>query len=230
MIKLYDLAAAERERRFSPYCWRTKLALAHKGLAFDAIPWRFSEKAAIAFSGQDRVPVLVDGERAVADSWNIAAYLEQAYPERPSLFGGASAMAASRFINAWADGILIPAIVRLVVLDILAHLDPADRAYFRASREKRFGMPLEQVAADRDQRVDGLRRSLEPMRTMLLAQPYFGGAGPNYADYIVFGCFQWPRCISAFRLLAADDPVREWRERLLDAFGGLARAAPAYDA
>src|SRR5436190_7008774 len=31
-ITLYDLAGAEAERRFSPFCWRTKMALAHKGL------------------------------------------------------------------------------------------------------------------------------------------------------------------------------------------------------
>jgi hypothetical protein len=34
---LYDLAGAEPERRFSPYCWRAKMALMHKGLPFDAI-------------------------------------------------------------------------------------------------------------------------------------------------------------------------------------------------
>jgi len=31
-ITLYDLAGAEAERRFSPFCWRTKMALAHKDL------------------------------------------------------------------------------------------------------------------------------------------------------------------------------------------------------
>ena len=44
-IELYDLAGAEDDRRFSPYCWRIKLALAHKGLEFETIPWRFHEKS-----------------------------------------------------------------------------------------------------------------------------------------------------------------------------------------
>jgi len=61
-LQLHDLAGAEAERRFNPYCWRTKLALVHKGLPFEAIPWRFSEKDVIAFSGQGRVPVLRDGD------------------------------------------------------------------------------------------------------------------------------------------------------------------------
>ena len=54
-IKLYDLAGAETDRRFSPYCWRARMALAHKGLEVETIPWRFTEKDAIAFSGQGRV-------------------------------------------------------------------------------------------------------------------------------------------------------------------------------
>jgi Glutathione S-transferase, N-terminal domain len=72
-LHLYDLAGAQVERRFSPYCWRAKLALAHKSLAFDTIPWRFTDKDAIAFSGQGRVPVLVDGDRIVFDSSPLSA-------------------------------------------------------------------------------------------------------------------------------------------------------------
>ena len=104
-LQLYDLAGAEPERRFSPYCWRIKLALMHKDLTFDTIPWRFTDKGAIAFSGQGRVPVLVDGDRVVFDSWAIASYLEEAYPDRISLFGGEGGRAVTRFVNAWADSI-----------------------------------------------------------------------------------------------------------------------------
>ena len=89
-IVMHDLAGADPALRFSPYCWRTRMALAHKGLAVETIPWRFTEKDALAFSGQGRVPVIRDGDRVVSDSWAIAEYLEDAYPDRPSLFGGAN--------------------------------------------------------------------------------------------------------------------------------------------
>jgi len=227
-LQLYDLAGAEPERRFSPYCWRTKLALAHKGLAVETIPWRFTDKDVIAFSGQGRVPVLVDGDRVVSDSWAIATYLEETYVDRPSLFGGSAGKALARFVNSWADNVVAPGIARLVLMDIYAHLHEKDRAYFRETRENRFGTKLEAVSADRDTRVVAFRQSLEPMRLMLGAQPFFGGETPNYADYIVFGCFQWSRCISEFQLLAADDPVAAWRARLLEAFDGLARDALGY--
>ena len=43
-IQMYDLAGADPAVRFSPYCWRTRMALAHKGLAVESVPWRFTEK------------------------------------------------------------------------------------------------------------------------------------------------------------------------------------------
>jgi glutathione S-transferase len=227
-IQLYDLAGAELERRFSPYCWRIKMALAHKGLQYETIPWRFTDKDVIAFSSQGRGPVLVDGDRVVFDSWTIATYLEEQYADRPSLFGGASGRAVTRFVNAWADNVLVGAIARITALDIMTQLDVKDRAYFRSTREERFGAPLESVVADRDVSVIGFRKSLEPMRTVLGTQPYLGGTAPAYADFAVFGCFQWARCISPFHLLVEDDPVWAWRDRLLSAFDGLARKAIGY--
>jgi len=227
-LQLYDLAGAEAERRFSPYCWRIKLALMHKGLPFDTIPWRFSEKNAIAFSGQGRVPVLVDGDQVVSDSWTIATYLEDAYAERPSLFRGDGGRAVTRFVNAWADGVLVSAILRLIIMDIFAHLDEKDRAYFRQTREQRFGAALETISADREMNVLAFRKTLEPIRTVLSAQPYLGGEMPAYADYAVFGCFQWARCISSFPLLLKEDPLWAWRDRLLSAFDGFAGKALGY--
>ena len=228
MIKMFDLAGENPDRRFSPFCWRSKMALAHKELEFETIPWRYYDKPKIAFAGADRVPVIVDGDRPVADSWNIATYLEDTYVERPSLFGGIHARAAARFVNNWADAILNPLLARLLVLDILDHLDPADRAYFRESREKRVGMTLEAFAADTAGNIKALRNALEPLRAMLPAQPFIGGESPLYSDYIIFGSLQWARSIGRTRLLETDDPVEGWRERLSAEFGGLARKAPGY--
>lgn len=227
-LQLYDLAGAEPDRRFSPYCWRTKLALMHKGLAFETIPWRFTEKDAIAFSGQGRVPVLRDGDRVVFDSWTIATYLENHYRDHPYLFRGDGGRVVTRFVNAWADTILVGGILPLVVTDILAHLHDRDRAYFRETREKRLGATLESVSANREIDILTFRKSLQPVRALLATQSYFCGETPAYADYAVLGCFQWARCISPFSLLLKDDPIWAWRDRLLAAFDGLARNASGY--
>jgi glutathione S-transferase len=228
-FKLFELVGTDDRRPFSPYCWRTRMALAHKRLDADSIPWRFTEKSAIAPHGSEKVPVLLHGDSAVVDSWVIANYLEDNFPDRPSLFGGEGGRAIGRMMNWWGDITVVGGMFPLVVADIPAHLGPDDAEYFRKSREARLGKSLEQAKEGRDAAVVGFRKSLEPMRLTLKTQPYLGGEAPNYADYIAFGGFQWARVISPFKLLEAHDPIYAWREKLLDAFAGLARKSPGYE-
>jgi len=205
------------------------MALAHKELDVETIPWRFIEKDAIAFSAQERVPVLVDGEKAIADSWAIANYLEDRYAERSSLFGGMSGRAPTRFVISWADGTLLSALAQLILIDVYAHLHEKDKAYFRQTREKRLGTTLETFCANRDETVVQFRKTLlAPLRLTLGSQPFLGGAGPTYADHAVFGAFQWARATSPFKLLEPEDPVASWREQMLDLYGGFARKSVGY--
>ena len=227
-IKMYDLAGAEHNRRFSPYCWRIKLSLKHKGLEFETIPWRFTEKSVIAPYNSERVPVILDDGRSVADSWKIANYLDDTYHDRPALFGSKQDRALARFYNQWTDVTLQGAIAPIVIGDILPHLDPRDRDYFRTSREARLGTTLESLATSRERYLSSLHQVLEPLRQTLAAQPYLGGDTPLYPDFIVFGAFQWARSISSVRLVQSSDAIDAWRQRLLDAFDGCARSAPGY--
>jgi glutathione S-transferase len=227
-ITMYDLAGAEADRRFSPFCWRARMALAHKGLEVETVPWRFTEKDKLPQPNQGRVPVIQDGDRVIHDSTAIADYLEARYSDRPSLFGGEAGRALTRFVQNWTETVLQTGLVRLVVRDIYRHCAPQDQAYFRQSREERFGTTLEEVVRDREARLPAFRSSLDPLRRTVERQDFVSGNAPAYADYVVFGAFQWARAISDFPLLAADDPVRTWRQRMLDLFGGLARRAPAY--
>jgi glutathione S-transferase len=227
-IILYDLAGAEADRRFSPFCWRTKMALAHKGLETETVPWRFTEKDKLPQPNAGRVPVIVDNGEVVHDSSAIAEYLETRYSKRPSLFGGEAGRALTRFVQNWTETVLQPGLVGFVVLDICRHAAPQDQLYFRQSREERFGRSLDDVVSDREARLPAFRESLTPLRRTVERQQFLGGAAPAYADYVVFGAFQWARAISDFELLAADDPIAAWRGRLLDLFGGLARKSPAY--
>jgi glutathione S-transferase len=227
-IILYDLAGAEAERRFSPFCWRAKMALAHKGLEVETVPWRFTEKDKLPQPNAGRVPVIVDDGRVVHDSSAIAEFLEKNYPGRPSLFGDASGRALTRFVQNWTETVLQPGLVGFVVLDICRHSAPQDQAYFRQSREERFGTTLENVVKDRESRLPAFRENLAPLRRTVERQKFLAGDAPAYADYVVFGAFQWARAISDFELLASDDPVAAWRSRLLDAFDGYARRSPAY--
>ena len=230
MIRLYDLAAADPAQRFSPYCWRIHMALKHKRLAFDTIPWRFSDKDAIAFSGQGAVPVLVDGDRTVSDSWRIAEYLEEAYPGAPSLFGSPDGKRHARFIKHWTESSLHPLVSRMIILDIHDELHDGDKPYFRQSREKRYGMSLEQVMADRETTRKTFASALAPLRLAVSEQAFLHGEQPGFADYVVHGMFQWSRCSSAFPILPADDTIGLWQSRMLGLFDGYAASFPTASA
>ncbi len=226
-IVFYDLAGQDG-RNFSPYCWRTRLALAHKGLDFEHRGTAFTAIPAVGGGDYRTVPIIEDGGQMIGDSTRIADYLEAQYPDRPSLFGGASGQALCKFVHSWTNAVVHPGVARSVVQDISEHICTEDRDYFRASREKIFGQPLAAVQAGREDRVEQFRADLYPLRLTVRGQAFLGGETANYADYIVFGAFQWARTISDFRLLADDDPILAWFLRVGELFDGLGRKAPGY--
>ena len=222
MIELYELAATDDKQVFSPYCWRIRLALHHKGLLFKSIPWRMTEKDRIAFADTERVPVLVDGEQKLVDSWKILEYLDERYPT-PSLEMNRAEL---RFFRHWTEMVMFPGMIRMIIDEIHKTVHEKDRDYFRATREKTFGMPLEEFAANKEAKLEEFRKSLNPLRATLKAFDFLGGSQPNLADYLVFSGLMWARCTSPMPLLAEEDSVFAWRERMLDLFDGMARSIP----
>lgn len=227
MITLYDLVFQE-DRRPSPFVWRTKFALMHKALKWAEVPMGFTEKDKIAFANAQTVPVIKDGETPVKDSWAIANHLEKTYPDKP-LFKSEMARAYALFVNGWVDTQVHAALAPLVIGDLYDRVRPVDQAYIRESRGKRFGSSdfAAVQAAARDKGVPAFRAVLEPARRMLKEQKFLAGEVPAYPDYTLMGAFMWARIVSPFELLAADDPVHAWRERMLDLYGGLGRKAKA---
>lgn len=226
-ILLYDLVGRDTARPFSPHCWKAAMALAHKGLNISTVPTRFLEVPAVEGGVSKLVPVIRDGERVVADSFAIALYLDEAYPERPTLFAGDGGKAMARFIERWSQLTIHPYVTTAAIMDLHAMQDEANAAYFRQNREQRFGKRLEEVMAARDAGLAAFRAALEPLRSMLSYQPFIGGQSPLFADYIVFGALQWARIATPYQLLDDSDVVAQWFERCLDLHGGLGRKVAA---
>jgi glutathione S-transferase len=225
MLQLFDLAGRDPRLRFSPFCWRTKMALLHKGLSFETTPWRFTEKDSIARTGQGRVPVLIDEGTWVYDSWQIAVYLDRHYPDRPALMATEAECATAHFVNFWCDLTLHPALRPLVFLDVFNAAADKDRAYFRESREKFVGQTLEQLCADRNAAVDSFSKALAPAESTLRNTEFLGGTRPNYPDYALFGSLQWARCVSGTTFLPDASAANRWFERMLDLHDGYGRKA-----
>jgi glutathione S-transferase len=161
----------------------------------------------------------------VVDSWDIALYLDDTYPDRPALFAGPSGRSEALFVKFWVERTVHPVLGRLVVADVWKCLGPADQEYFRSSREQRFQTTLEAVSADREGHLATLRAVLEPLRLTFASYPFLGGDQPRFSDYIVFGALQWARCVLPLELFEAADPVAGWFGRLLDLHDGIGRKA-----
>ena len=120
------------------------------------MPWRFTDKEEIAFSGQKLVPVLLrrpGGQRFLADRLPPGRRLSRP----PSLFGGEAGRKLSLFVNSWSDATLVPILARLLLPSIHALIHEKDRDYLRATREKRFG-PLEELPAGYAAQIGAARR------------------------------------------------------------------------
>jgi glutathione S-transferase len=87
MLRLYRF-------RYSTNVERVALALAYKGLEVESIEVDPGERSVVrAASGQDLVPVLVDGDEVSVDSTRILHHLERLVPD-PPLFPADPAAAA----------------------------------------------------------------------------------------------------------------------------------------
>lgn len=79
-LKLYRLKLSTNVERVS-------LALGHKKLEVESIWVPHEDRSRVReASGQDLVPVLMDRGKAITDSMNVVNYLEDRFPERPSLY------------------------------------------------------------------------------------------------------------------------------------------------
>lgn len=224
-IQLYDLTDATREIFFSPYCWRTRMALAHKGLAFESIPWHFTDTEVIEANSAGRVPVIVDGGRWVHDSFDIAQYLDQQYPDRPMLMKDDAAVAAAQFTDAWCNFQVFAALRPISVFSVFKIIHDKDKTYFRESREKMLKEKLEEISKDPEAEKKALGVALRPADVLLGKQQFFGGNTPSYADYVVFGTLMWPYQVCPASPLEAGTNVAAWFDRLLDLNDGFARKA-----
>jgi glutathione S-transferase len=226
-LTLYDLVD-RHGNRYSPYGWRVRMALAHKGLHPDVELCSHGDKK-LQFSGQKLVPVIVHEGRVVNDSWKIACYLDEAFPDRPVLMDGPQARAEARFINLWADSTLGRPLVRSFYADIFDSLRPdVDAQAFRHAREERTSKTLEELRSSREQDFKEVNHLLAPLNVLLGEQANLAGEKPGYADYIVFGTLQMPLYINGTDPVSKDHKaIHAWRSRLQSQYESLSK--PLHD-
>jgi len=223
-LRLYDVTL-ENGCTLSPFVWRVRYALAHKGLDFESEPVAFTGIRSILGGKYHQVPVLEDNGEVITDSWQIALYLDRTYPDRAPLFRTHGEMAWARFFDRWFFRDVVPHMYRSYVLDNYNFARPEDRDYLRESRERTFlgGQRLEEVVSGREKRLPTIRNSLEPLRVMLAETPWLGGLRPNYVDFCGLSVFLWAAAINTMPPLEKGDMLFDWLNRGFDLYGGVGR-------
>lgn len=223
MRRLYEIGLADKEIRTSPYCWTVKLALKHKGLDFETVPLGFAEKQNYPDPDYGRVPVLVDDGEMLKDSAAILDWLDRRYSGE-SLARTHGERAFAWFLRIWLEANVFPPLGALAVKPLYEASSAEDQTYIDRVFRKRLNTSVDDYAKTPGA-VERLEAALTVMASSLSSHDFFGGHAPNISDYVAFGPFMWARAARKEPLYEAPPPVARWIDRMLDLFGGFARAA-----
>ena len=222
-ITLYDLQVASG-CTISPFVWATKYALKHKGFEIDIVPGGFTGILERTGGRTERLPAIVDSGRWVLDSWLIAEYLDDTYPDRPMLCGDPSVKVLTKFIEGWLWRTAVSPWFTCYIKDYRDQSMPQDHEYVTQSRRAFLGgRSIEEAVVGREDRIPLVPPTLEPFRQLLAEHRWLGGEQPNYADYRALAVFLWLGSIASTPALTDDDPLRDWLDRGFDLYGGLGR-------
>jgi len=230
-LKLFELVGTDAARPFSPFCWRNADGAGAQGAvgAIDPVVLHRKGKRSPR-TNPKKVPVLLDGEkrrrRFPGPSRTIWKTLTRTGPR---CLAARAARAVGRMLNWWGDVTVIAGMFPLIVADIPKKSRAGGRGLFPQDargavrktagrgcrRPRQGGRRLSQIArsdaADTQHAKLSRRRRAQLCRLHRVRRVFSGRASS-----------------ARFKLLSEDDPVYAWRERLLDAFDGMARKSPGY--
>ncbi|MDJ0735377.1 MAG: glutathione S-transferase family protein [Nostocaceae cyanobacterium] len=196
MLELYQF-------ELSQYSEKVRLILDYKGLEYRKIEVTpgVGQVELFRMTGQSQVPVLKDGNKFIADSTEIAMYLEQQYPDQPLIPLDPKQRGLCLMMEEWADesiGIkgrkaLFSAISQdqnfrksllpTTTPDILKNLVGEVPSEFLQVLGFGVGYSPDAVATA----IRDLKQDLEALCLILSDSPYLLGDEPSLADFAVAG-------------------------------------------
>jgi len=221
MMKLKEIVKDEKFP-LDPYSWQVRFSINHvkANCEFIKVPW---DQTPDILELKNEAPVLIDGERIIKGSFEIAKYLERNFTDSPSLFGGAAGLGASKFIDFWSFDVLLEEVYALIMVDLAEEaltIDSVRRSLWENKINFLWGSTkLSELKELRSERRKYLQEViLRPLRKTITANPFLGGDFPSYSDYSVAGIFYWARTLSCFEILESGDPVFSWLEEVLNLY------------
>lgn len=225
-IQFYELAADNTEIKFSPFVWRTRMALMHKGIEFESIAWQFCDRD---LHEHKTVPAIYDDGKMVSDSWEIAKYLDAKYPDKPMLMNNPESEAHAQLVSAICNNLVFSVTAPMAIYPVSQIIDDESAVYFIETREAKFGKKLSDInAADAQAAKANLTKGLAVFEATLASSDFLGGDKPTYADYMLFGVLKWVDVV-AYRPVDATSNVGKWFDRVSNLFDGHAAKAPTVE-
>ena len=196
MLELYQF-------ELSQYSEKVRLILDYKGLTYRKIEVTpgVGQVELYQMTGQRKVPVLKDGSRIVADSTEIAKYLDYQYPDRPLLPTDPKQRGLCLLIEEWADE-SIGVKSRKVLFGALSQDQNFRKSILPTTTPDVIKSLVEILPGDvlkvlgfgvgygpdvvKSAEAD-LRQDLEALCLLLTDSPYLTGDQPTLADLAVAG-------------------------------------------
>jgi len=243
MLELYQF-------ELSHYCEKIRLILDYKGLPYRKIEVTpgMGQLDLYRMSGQRQVPVLKDGSEIIADSTEIAEYLDKKYPDRPIIPHDPKQRGLCLLIEQWADE-SIGLNARKCMIGALGH-DPAFRqAFLPSSTPDLLKTVLSSVPNELFSVLElgvgltpdalksataAIKRDLASLCFILMEQPYLVTDHPTLADFAVAGLSMYVKFPTGAYLdvpsglkgkgvpgiadVGVFEPFFDWRDRLYTEF------------
>lgn len=220
-ILLYE-HVAKNGQVVDPYSWRVRLALSHMNIKVKRVPislYKFREK----FKNENLsiLPAIVDGNRKIETSWEVATYLERNFPEAPTIFGGEVGTHLAKFIHAWAEKNILKHLYALIGDKVYEILEKDDQPLFKEFLESKYNLRYDLLGHQNDNKLLKFRQSLDPFRLAMLDRPYLSGEMPAYADFILYGPLMWAEEIFGDKILESNDIISLWKSKMDELFSHL---------
>ena len=94
-------------------------------------------------------------------------------------------------------------------------LEGDDIDYYLKTREERINGPIKKFVPFISSHIEEFRKSIDPIRKIIINNGYICGKKPGIEDCIFFGNLKWVDVCSSCKLLDDEDPVYKWYKNLL---------------
>ena len=148
---------------------------------------------------QYTVPTIFDSftNRYISDAHQIARYLDETYPDRPTLFPHGTVGLQHAFVGEFINKVVFPSFP-IALKGCYAVMPERTQVYFRETREKMFGKTLEEIWGDNAAVEKGwvdVKKGLDWLEGILQEggddKLFLLGDTPVEADLAIASMFQW---------------------------------------